>query len=197
MRASAILDILSDNQATTRQLLERIASGDTEAVREVIETYGDLVWSLARRFTRSDADAEEAVNDIFVTLWRKADQYDPSIGPEVTFVSVLARRQLIDRWRSAARRPKTADLSHASERTANEHTQDTSEMSRRAFDAFSELEKDVQIALRLSIEFGCSHSSIAEMTDSPLGTVKTRIRRGLSQIRDRIKDGSTLLGAAK
>ncbi len=197
MRALAILDILSDNQATTRQLLERIASGDTEAVREVIDTYGDLVWSLARRFTHSDADAEEAVNDIFVALWRKADQYDPAIGPEVTFVSVLARRQLIDRWRSASRRPKTADLSFAAERTVYDDLPESEEISKRAFDAFSELEKDVQIALRLSIEFGCSHSSIAEITDSPLGTVKTRIRRGLSQIRDRIKDGSSLLGAAK
>ena len=58
---------------------------------------GGLVWSLARKFLRSHADAEDAVQEIFVDVWRSAARFDPAIASETTFVAMIARRRLIDR----------------------------------------------------------------------------------------------------
>lgn len=168
-------------------LLERVAEGDAEAVRDVVDRYGDLVWSLARRFTRSDADAEEAVQDIFVMLWRKASKYDRHAGAEITFVSLLARRELIDRWRRASRRPELTGIEDLGSEAASEEPIEENDVARRAVRAFGALERDVQIALRLSIEHGCSHGEIADLTGTPLGTVKSRIRKGLKLIRDAVE----------
>lgn len=166
------------------RLLERIASGDSAAVRAVIEEYGDLVWSLARRFTDNDADAEDAVQDIFTMLWRKAEVYDRSQGAEITFVSLLARRVLIDRWRREGRRIKSIPLLPDHDAAAPWVRE--AESVRLATEAFEELDDDQKTAIRLSICFGLTHEMIAEATDTPVGTVKTRIRRGLARVRDRV-----------
>ncbi len=187
--------IMSMPSGVRKQALERIADGDAAAVRELIDLYGDLVWSLARRFTGSEADAEEAVQDIFVLLWRKAHHFDRESGAEVTFVSVLARRTLIDRWRRAKRRLNTTELKNALAAEPRTARLETDELAARAADAFSKLEPDAQTALRLSIEFGCSHADIADITQTPLGTVKSRIRTGLRTIRTAMKSDS-LSGAS-
>ncbi len=83
----------------TDTLLQRIAGGDRSAVAACIDTYSGLVWSLARRFLQNEADAEETVQEIFLELWEKAARFDPGVAGEVTFVSMIARRRLIDRRR--------------------------------------------------------------------------------------------------
>ena len=77
------------------RILNRIAAGDPDAVQECLDQFGGLVWSLARRLTSSESDAEDAVQEIFVEIWRKAERYDPSIASESTFIAMLARRRLI------------------------------------------------------------------------------------------------------
>lgn len=188
--AFGILMLRMPTEAKNR-LLERVAGGDTSAVHEVIAQYGDLIWSLARRFTGSDADAEEAVQDIFMTLWRKADRYDPDRGAEVTFVSVLARRVLIDRWRRSSRQVDGKALATLADTPASCSASAHSEHSPAEFDelvaaastAFASLDESEQVVVRLSVELGLSHSAIAEIVGIPLGTVKTRIRTALRSIR--------------
>ncbi len=91
-------------------LLPRIAAGDPDAVQACIRRYGGLVWSLALRMSRSREDAEDAVQEIFISLWKSADRFDPSRATEVTFIAMVARRRLIDRRRAAQRRPEEATL---------------------------------------------------------------------------------------
>ncbi len=166
--------------------LQRVAAGDPNAVAEVIDLYGDLIWSLALRFTNAEADAEDAVQDVFLHLWRKADRFDPARGAEVTFVSVLTRRLLIDRYRRAAARPESA-LTEAHDPAAPDSpSADTGELARAAVQAFNDLDEDHRTALRLAIELGRTHPEIAEITGSPLGTVKSRIRNGLRKVRDQL-----------
>jgi len=80
-------------------VLRRIAGGDSAAVRECIDRYGALIWSLARRLSRSSPDAEDATQEIFLDLWRNAGRFDESKGSEKLFIAMLARRRLIDRLR--------------------------------------------------------------------------------------------------
>ena len=80
-------------------ILARVASGDANAVRECIDEFGGLVWAIARRMARTRADAEDAVQEIFIDVWKSAGRFDPAQGSEKVFVSTIARRRLIDRLR--------------------------------------------------------------------------------------------------
>lgn len=169
-------------------LLTRIASGDESAVRACMERFGGLVWSLARRMTSTHDEAEDAVQDIFVDVWRSAARYDPKIASETAFVATIARRRLIDRRRRAQRRPE-AELLPDSLASGESPVDEQLALGDEAELARVELEKlkpEQQRVLRLSIWDGLSHSEIAEHTGLPLGTVKTHARRGLMQIRDAI-----------
>ena len=95
----------------TQAILERVAAGDTQAVDECMSTYRGLVWSLARRQLANHADAEDAVQEIFIEIWRNAARFDPAVASEQTFISMIARRRLIDRHRKRGRQLDTAPIS--------------------------------------------------------------------------------------
>ncbi len=174
-------------------LLERIASGDSGAVQQVLDTYGGLVYSLARRLSRNDQDADDAAQDIFLDVWRSAPRYDPSLGAEVTFIATIARRRLIDRARKAGRDSPRTTLVVEPEQSGSRDSAERIERSDdlgKAQAALETLSSDQQRVLRLSIYHGLSHERIAEATGLPLGTVKTHTRRGLIRLRE-------LLGVAK
>lgn len=163
-----------------------MAANDADAVRECLDRYSGLVWSLARRFSRSDADAEDAAQEVFVSLWRSASRYDPAVANEATFVAMIARRRLIDRARAAERRPPAAALIDGSDPAgaASEPGADLSEDATHAARALNELSAEQQKMIRLSVYQGLSHEQIASATGLPLGTVKTHIRRGLLRVRE-------------
>jgi RNA polymerase sigma-70 factor (ECF subfamily) len=175
---------------TQKTILERIAAGDQAAVQECIDAYGDLIWSLARRFLRNDADAEDAVQDIFIDLWGSAARYDRNVASEVAFVSTIARRRLIDRLRQFKRKPgmdslddeEAGDAMQPSVLAPNEEESDVAVVER----VLATMEPEHREILALSLYEGYSHSEIAERLSLPLGTVKTRVRRGLIYIRDQL-----------
>ena len=166
-------------------LLSRVAKGDTAAIDECLDRYGGLVWSLARRLSPTTADAENAVQEIFIDLWRSAGRYSETLGEEVTFVSTLARRRLIDRLRSLRRTPDPVPIDgsalvYAAPMTAFD---ETSEEATRAAECLGKLRENAREVLELSIYHGLAGTTIAQRTGLPLGTVKTLIRRGLTQLR--------------
>jgi RNA polymerase sigma-70 factor (ECF subfamily) len=181
-------------------LLQRVARGEPNAVRDTIDRYSALVWSLARRLSPTRADAEDAVQEIFISLWKSADRYDPGTAKESTFVAMVARRRLIDRMRKTGRRPDIggAELNESLAppvRDGHEENVINGEHSRIVAEAFRELSQDQQRVLRLSLQHGQSHSQIAESTGIPLGTVKTHARRGLIRLKEAI--GARTGGAAE
>jgi RNA polymerase sigma-70 factor (ECF subfamily) len=172
-------------------LLERVANGDMGAMQACIDEYGGLVWSLARRFSASPAEAEDAVQEAFISLWENAARFDPAKGAEVTFVAMIARRRLIDRGRRYERRER---LVTEAKEEARAHTSTTDDAvvnvdeARSALDAMEKLSEDQQRVLGLAIHQGCTHEQIARITEMPLGTVKTHARRGLLRIRDLLSE---------
>ena len=86
-------------------VLQRIASGDSAAVRECMDQYGALVWSLARRLSRTASDAEDATQEIFLDIWRSAGRFDAAQGSDKMFIAMIARRRLIDRLRKKSAEP--------------------------------------------------------------------------------------------
>ncbi|MBY6205186.1 sigma-70 family RNA polymerase sigma factor [Halomonas denitrificans] len=170
------------------QLLQRIADGDRSAVSECIDRYSGLVWSLARRFIAIEADAEEAVQDVFMELWSKADRFDPDKAAEATFVSMVARRRLIDRGRKESRLPDRQPLADLEQQLSKDgHAAiEASVESERVLQAIDRMEPDQRRVLRMATWLGMTHAAIAEETDLPLGTVKSHLRRGLIRIREQL-----------
>jgi RNA polymerase sigma-70 factor (ECF subfamily) len=167
-------------------LLARVASGDQEAVGACLDRFGNLVWSLARRFTANRADAEDAVQEIFIELWSNASRYDSSKASETTFVAMLARRRLIDRLRHMKRQPGTEELTAAVEMQHPDGAPDIAlqDDAARAAELIRTLKPEQQQVIRLAVYEGHTHQSIAAALDLPLGTVKTHLRRGLLKVRE-------------
>jgi RNA polymerase sigma-70 factor (ECF subfamily) len=170
----------------TSSVLQRIASGDTAAVRECIDQYGALIWSLARRLSRTPSDAEDATQDIFLDIWRSAGRYDESQGSDKVFIAMIARRRLIDRLRKATAEPPM-DPEEALESVAWASPGDAPEISveaDQAMRALAELRPEQRQVLELGLLQGLSQSEIAVRLKLPLGTVKSFMRRGLIKVRD-------------
>lgn len=159
-------------------LLGRIAAGDAAAVREFLARYGNLVWSLARRF--EGPDAEDAVQEIFLDLWKSAARFDPQVASEPAFVTVIARRRLIDRRRFRARRPTGEPIKESVPDRGSQP--DLCAEASQAARALEQLRPEQRKVLVATCQ-GMSHGEIAEETGMPLGTVKAHARRGLLSIR--------------
>ena len=169
-------------------LLGRIAGGDKAAVREVVNTYGALVWSLARRLSPVQADAEDAVQEIFLDVWKCAARYDLEQGSEKVFIATIARRRLIDRLRRARHQfahdelDALDGLAYATPGDAGERAVE----AERAAAAVGQLKPGQQRVIQLAVVEGLSQNEIAERLGLPLGTVKTLMRRGFIAARQRL-----------
>ena len=176
-------------------LLKRISQGDKSAVQECLKKYGGLVWSLARRMSSSTEDAEDAVQEIFIDVWKHAGRFDESQASEATFIAMIARRRLIDRLRASKRRLAPTSLEDVVTEPSDgyENRLHSYVEARQATEALKSLRPEQRQILELSIYQGLSHQEIADRTGMPLGTVKTHARRGLIQMREILGIG----GAAK
>jgi len=180
-----VTDVAAAGAAPVEPLLPRIAAGDERAVRDCVTRYGPLVWSLARRWSPEGLDAEDAVQEIFIDLWRTAARYDVSRTSEAGWVAMIARRRLIDRARRRERLPVLEtipdDFDVASE---SERDLDREWRAEQARAILRELPVAQRRMLELSLVHGKTHDEIARETETPLGTVKSHIRRGLQRARD-------------
>ncbi len=185
---------------TTPTILQRVAAGDASAVEECFDRYGNLVWSLARRYLRNATDAEDAVQDIFIELWSSAARFDPAVAQEVTFVSTITRRRLIDRIRRIGRQPgldslDDEDNTHLDPGVAATVEEETDVSIVSA--VLERMDPEHRKVLAMSLYEGYSHSEIAEELSMPLGTVKTWVRRGLIHIREQLQIDSDAVGGGQ
>lgn len=177
-------------------LLQRIAQGDESAVTQCVDEYGGLAWRLATRYLGAGSpEVEDAVQDVFTELWLNARRFDPTKGSEPSFVATIIHRRMTDyqRRRSArsrlasnasARRPDDGSPARGPERLQDYvKDQDLGHIVR----AFDTLPDEERTALWLSLHRGLSHSQIASATRAPIGTVKTRLRRGLMRLSDALR----------
>ncbi len=155
-----------------------------------LQAYGSLVGGLARRLCPGEAD--DAIQEIFIELWRVAARFDPAKASEQAFVAMIARRRLIDRSRRSQARIQTDAIAEgqdfeSDERSVTEHAEIADEAAQAA-ELLGELRDEQRQVIELSIYQGLSHSQITERTGMPLGTVKTHLRRGLIAVRERLAE---------
>lgn len=181
------LNDVTGNVFTDTQLMQRIASQDEQALSLLYERFSGPVYSLARRMVQNTAMAEEVTQDIFLKVWRQAEQWDPAKGKLISWMLTITRYTAIDRLRKEQRRP---DLSAApldlvsGTLSVNARVDDSLWQDGQALRRLlGELPDDQREAIELAFFQGLTHTMIAEALSLPLGTVKTRVRLGLQKLR--------------
>lgn len=171
-------------------LLQRIAQRDQVALSMFYDRYARIIYGLAYKSLRSVEESEEAVLDVFAQIWRIADRYDPQKGRVDTWLFTLARSRILDRLRKLQRSQATPTLSiDAMDRPPPAAGVDlfedvvVAERRSKVSAALQTLPEEQRLVLELAYYQGLSHSQIASQTGLSLGTVKTRIRLGLSKLK--------------
>jgi RNA polymerase sigma-70 factor (ECF subfamily) len=171
----------------TGSIIERMADGSGTACGRFHSRYSTFLLALARRKLGDQAEAEDLVQDVLMQVWNQAERYRRDRGTVRAWVSTILSSRAIDRLRRRQRRARTLSMDVES---------GADPLEREATGGFGRLDasmvleaalKDLPVeqrrALELSYLGGLSHSEVAESLESPLGTVKTRIRLGMKRLR--------------
>lgn len=177
-------------------LMNRAAAGEERAVAELYDRFGSLVYKVARQLLPGRAEAEDAVQEIFIRLWQTADRYDPRRAKLVTWVMLIARRHLIDRLRRNAVRGNMASLrpdtsspgtGEEPERRPQEH-----ERNSRLLQRIAELPELQRVVIERAYLQGYTLREVSEQLEAPLGTIKSALSRGLGRLRERARADSAV-----
>ena len=167
-------------------ILFSLAKEEKGAFEKLVDQYGNLIWSIARRYLSNQTEAEDAVQEVFIAIWKSAGRFDPTKASEVTFVSMIARRRLIDHLRKIYRHKNLEPIDDCFDDDALETKSilDKSADVQIISEAINQFAEEDKQLLSLSIYQGYSHSEISKLMNIPLGTVKTKIRRNLIKLRE-------------
>ena len=197
--ATARLINIKNKRVSTMQsddngsILARIAAGENGSFELLIEKYGNLVWSIGKKFLYRQSDLEDAVQEVFIAIWKSADKYDANKAKEITFVSMIARRRFIDHLRKISKHKnlESIDDDNSGHQLYKESILNESTDLQLVKNAIQSLDIDDQELLNLSVYKGYSHSEISKLLNIPLGTVKTRIRRNLIKLKEIFENNET------
>lgn len=170
-------------------LMQRIATDDESAVGELYDRFGALVYRMAFQSMPSRAEAEDAVQEVFVRLWKTADRYNPDRAALVTWVLLITRRHLVDRLRRAQARVKltgmTDQVTPPAIRPEISEGMESSEQYQtlmKRVNQLPELQKTVIVRAYLG---GQTLRQIADELETPIGTIKSALSRALVRLRER------------
>ena len=166
-------------------LVRRVDAGDPDALRVLYERYGGIVFGMTFRLLGDRQAAEECTQDVFVSAWRTARNYEPERARVSTWLMAIARNRAIDATRRRAARPVDPheDVQSADEAPDTAELVSSADEAARVAGALAELPDAQREALSLAYFDGLSHTEIAERLGLPVGTVKGRIRLALDRLR--------------
>jgi len=170
-----------------RASMVRLAEGDSAALEEIYQATRVKLFGICFRILGDRKEAEDALQDVYVNLWQRADRYDPERASPISWLATFARNRAVDRLRTGKVRggavpveeanplPDEAPLADAllvdAERTAQIHT------------CIKTLDDNTAKHIRSAFFDGYTYAQLAEAADVPLGTMKSWIRRGLQKLR--------------
>ncbi|MDQ3257727.1 MAG: sigma-70 family RNA polymerase sigma factor [Acidobacteriota bacterium] len=178
-----------NSSPTDVEMLHAVARGDETAFAALHDRYAHILFGLMLRILHSRVDAEDVLQEVFLQVWQRAANFDETRGRPFTWLVTLARSRAIDRLRS----------SNARDRVASEAAYDVMETVGDAGDeamlaenrdvvrhALAAIPEDQRRTLHLAYFEGLTQTEIASQLGEPLGTVKTRMRSGMTKLRDLI-----------
>ena len=187
-RGGAVCGHREGTRVGADELLVLVAGGDQKAFEELYGIVSGPVFGLVRRVVRDPAQSEEVSQEVLLELWRSSPKFDPRKGSALSWILTLAHRRAVDRVRSARaageREQREAQRSH---RPAFDHVAEEVEAGmerewvRRCLDRLTNLQRQ---SVTLAYYDGYTYREVAERLSLPLGTVKTRMRDGLTRLRE-------------
>jgi RNA polymerase sigma-70 factor, ECF subfamily len=166
-------------------LLTHVAKGDQAAFEALYDRLAASVYGLIRKVLRNPSQAEEVTQEVLLEVWRTASRFDRARGGAATWVLTIAHRRAIDRVRAeeaaTAREQRSAQVPADIDEVAEtvEASMDA-ERLRRCLAGLTELQRE---SITLAYYGGYSYAQVAALLDTALGTIKTRIRDGLTRLR--------------
>lgn len=170
-----------------RRALKAVAAGDQAALQIVYERTSAKLFGICLRILGDRMEAEDALQEVYVSLWRRADSYDPARSSPISWLAIFARNRAIDRLRSSARLRGAEDMVEAAavpdgspgafELVAGEQER------RRLAGCIDLLEERQRSAIRSAFFDGFTYAELAARGGTPLGTMKSWVRRGLAQLK--------------
>lgn len=168
------------------ELMPRIASGDRGALRQLYQSTSAKLFGVCLRILSDREESEDVLQEVYLTIWRRADRFEASRASVMTWISTIARNRAIDRLR--ARGP----LAHA-EPVDELEIEDAAPRAEALLEAaqdgqalgacLSELDRRTEAVIRTAFFEGVTYEALAHRLGTPLGTVKSWIRRGLLKLK--------------
>jgi len=174
----------SDSLAET---LRRVAAGDRAAFEEVYRRTSAKLFGVCLRILPVRPEAEEALQEAYLSVWRRAASFDATRGSAMTWLITLARNRAVDRLRAGGKLATTTiDLADmvADERPLASTVMETSQDQARLAYCVGTLESADATLIRTAFFEGSTYAELASRASTPLGTIKSRIRRALIKLRD-------------
>lgn len=176
------------NREALVSAVSRVAKGDRAALREVYDRTSAKLFGLCLRILGDTSEAEDTMQDIYLTVWQRAGSFDPARSSPVTWLTVIARSRAIDRLRSSGRSRAALPIENAADVrdpspdavTLLEAGQDASRLN----GCVEELDQRQAQAIREAFFGGATYPQLAERAGVPVGTMKSWIRRSLIKLRE-------------
>ena len=170
-----------------RAALKSVAEGDRAALQEVYRRTSAKLFGICLRILGDRMEAEDALQEVYVSLWRRAGSFDPDRASPISWLATFARNRAIDRLRSSSRARQTASIDEASaipDAQPGAFAQLAGKQeSQRLSGCIDGLEERQRGAIRSAFFDGFTYAELAARTNTPLGTMKSWVRRGLAQLK--------------
>ena len=181
-------------QMLDQEMIARIGRRDQAAFSALYDRLSGPLYSLAMKMLGDPAEAQDALQEVFLQIWSRAGTYDPEQSSVFSWTVLLTRSRVIDRLRARGRRSRvvvtsTEDAPIAADASTVESAADTAEKNDEAARVryvLNNLPSEQREAIEMAFFEHLSHHEIAARLGQPLGTVKARIRRGLLKLRQRL-----------
>ncbi len=171
------------------ELVKALQRGDQAALGVLYDRYSGLLLALGTRVLGQQREAEDLLHDVLLEAWRAAKTYDRGRGTVRAWLCMRMRSRALDRLRSAGRSRVVLDDQGASMDGVSDEDPSVAPDKRTVRAALAALPMDQRTVLELGYFQGMTSSEIAEHVDIPIGTVKSRVARGLAQLRSALSDG--------
>ena len=182
---------MSAQSVSAAYLIQQVAQQDREAFSQLYDRCSSLVFSLAMRMLRVRSDAEDLLQEVFVQVWRQAQNYSAERGSPEAWIINIARSRAIDKIRSIRRMEKSFVLTDDPARAESSENVETAAASSEAKLAMNSALANLPEAQRKVLEMayfdGLTQTEIAARLKEPLGTVKTRMRSGIQRLREIVR----------
>jgi RNA polymerase sigma-70 factor (ECF subfamily) len=177
---------LRAEESRLEPLLRRAASGDRTAFAELYAQTAPQLFGIALRMLRQRDRAEDVLQESFVTIWQRAGDYDPAKGSPMTWLITILRHRAIDALRRGARQPERLAEDEAALLTLVAGPADSAERGselRALHNCLGELGIEPRRAMLMVYAYGLTQEEFATRSGTPLGTVKSWIRRSLERLK--------------